>query len=113
MSDSIAHFRLAIAAVGLAPTDTINANAAKDRQPVASRRNGVILISGSDLTPEAVRWLWHEWLALGKLHILAGAPGQGKTTIAIAFAATITSGGHWPDGSRCEPGVECQPELTP
>ncbi len=66
-------------------------------------RDGVILISGSDLTPEAVRWLWHEWLALGKLHILAGAPGQGKTTIAIAFAATITSGGRWPDGSRCAP----------
>ncbi len=67
-------------------------------------RNQVVLISGSELTPEPVRWLWHEWLALGKLHILAGAPGQGKTTIAIAFAATITSGGRWPDGSRCDPG---------
>lgn len=67
-------------------------------------RNQVILVSGSDLTPEPVRWLWREWLALGKLHILAGAPGQGKTTIAIAFAATITSGGRWPDGSRCDPG---------
>ena len=67
-------------------------------------RSQVVLISGSELTPEPVRWLWHEWLALGKLHILAGAPGQGKTTIAIAFAATITGGGRWPDGSRCEPG---------
>jgi putative DNA primase/helicase len=67
-------------------------------------RNQVILVSGSDLTPEPVRWLWHEWLALGKLHILAGAPGQGKTTIAIAFAATLTSGGRWPDRSRCEIG---------
>jgi putative DNA primase/helicase len=67
-------------------------------------RNQVILVSGSDLTPEPVQWLWHEWLALGKLHILAGAPGQGKTTIAIAFAATITGAGRWPDGSRCDPG---------
>lgn len=79
-------------------------DAARSYQPVVLLRNGVILISGSDLTPEAVRWLWHEWLALGKLHILAGAPGQGKTTIAIAFAATLTSGGRWPDGSRCAPG---------
>ena len=79
-------------------------DAAKDFGPIASVRNGVILINGSDLTPEAVRWLWHEWLAMGKLHILAGAPGQGKTTIAIAFAATLTSGGRWPDGSRCAPG---------
>lgn len=64
----------------------------------------VILANGSDLTPEPVRWLWQHWLALGKLHILAGAPGQGKTTIALACAATVTIGGRWPDGSRCEPG---------
>lgn len=66
--------------------------------------DGVILTNGSDLTPEPVRWLWPDWLALGKLHILAGAPGQGKTTIALAMAATVTIGGRWPDGSRCEPG---------
>ncbi|MBT9505507.1 AAA family ATPase [Rhodoferax sp.] len=69
-----------------------------------SARDGVVLLCGSDLKPEPVQWLWHEWLAKGKLHLLAGAPGQGKTTIAIAFAATITSGGRWPDGSRCERG---------
>ncbi len=64
----------------------------------------VLLLNGVDLTPEPVRWLWPDWLALGKLHILAGAPGQGKTTIALAFAATVTIGGRWPDGSRCEGG---------
>ncbi|SOY48744.1 putative TOPRIM domain protein [Cupriavidus taiwanensis] len=67
-------------------------------------RDGVILVNGADLKPEPVRWLWDSWLALGKLHILAGAPGQGKTTIALAFAATVTGGGRWPDGSRCAPG---------
>lgn len=64
----------------------------------------VVLVKGSDLRPQPVRWLWQYWLALGKLHILAGAPGQGKTTIALAMAATVTIGGHWPDGSRCAPG---------
>ncbi len=64
----------------------------------------VVLVNGADLTPEPVRWLWPDWLALGKLHILAGAPGQGKTTIALAMAATLTIGGRWPDGSRCTPG---------
>ena len=67
-------------------------------------RDKVILTCGTDLTPEPYRWLWQYWLAMGKLHILAGAPGQGKTTIALAMAATITIGGHWPDGSRCAPG---------
>lgn len=64
----------------------------------------VLLLNGADLTPEPVRWVWPDWLALGKMHILAGAPGQGKTTIALAFAATVTIGGRWPDGNRCAPG---------
>lgn len=72
--------------------------------PSLSAPDGVVLVSGADLTPEPVRWLWQHWLALGKLHILAGAPGQGKTTIVLAMAATVTLGGRWPDGSRCEPG---------
>jgi len=64
----------------------------------------VVLVRGSDLNPEPIQWLWKNWLALGKLHILAGAPGQGKTTIALALAATVSVGGRWPDGSQCEPG---------
>ncbi len=66
--------------------------------------HSVVLVNGADLKPEPIRWLWLHWLALGKLHILAGAPGQGKTTIVLAFASTISSGGRWPDGSRCTAG---------
>jgi len=69
-----------------------------------TQTNMVVLSCGADLSPEPVRWLWQHWLALGKLHILAGAPGQGKTTIALSMAATITIGGSWPDGSRCAKG---------
>jgi len=67
-------------------------------------QDGVVLIRGSDIAPEPIAWLWQNWLAQGKLHLLAGAPGQGKTTIALAAAATVTTGGRWPDGSRCEVG---------
>ncbi|MBH2010052.1 MAG: AAA family ATPase [Xanthomonadaceae bacterium] len=70
----------------------------------ANPPDAVILARGSDLKPVPVAWLWRHWLALKKLHILAGAPGQGKTTIAIAMAATVTMGGRWPDGTRCEAG---------
>ncbi|MFZ2737040.1 MAG: AAA family ATPase [Burkholderiaceae bacterium] len=79
-------------------------DAAQDAMEHTSMGNEVILINGANLTPLPVRWLWSGWLAKGKLHILAGAPGQGKTTIALNMAATVTIGGRWPDGSRCEPG---------
>ena len=64
----------------------------------------VSLIRGSDITPEAVTWLWHGWLAAGKMHVFGGAPGTGKTTISLALAATITTGGRWPDGTRSPQG---------
>lgn len=72
--------------------------------PPQAQGTQVLLTCGTDLNPEPIRWLWKDWLALGKLHILAGAPGQGKTTLALTMGATITIGGAWPDGTQCEAG---------
>lgn len=71
---------------------------------VLGQVEGVRLSRGDHLKPEPVRWLWPGWLALGKLALLAGAPGTGKTTAALSMAATVTAGGRWPDGSRCPAG---------
>jgi putative DNA primase/helicase len=54
------------------------------------------------------------------LTILGGAPGCGKTTIALSLAATVTRGGTWPDGSQCRhsgdvlvwSGEDAQPVLA-
>jgi hypothetical protein len=64
----------------------------------------VKLICGADLRPERINWLWEGWLARGKFHMCAGAPGTGKTTIMLALAATVSVGGRWPDGTRCAAG---------
>ncbi len=72
--------------------------------PLRTELDGVVLKCAADLMPSPVRWLWQYWLALGKLHILAGAPGQGKTTLALGMAATVTIGGRWPDGSQATAG---------
>ena len=87
--------------------DTVR-GAIEGPQPVSSTAQtsdfSVRLIRGTDLKPEPISWTWKDWIARGKLHIVAGAPGTGKTTIAMAFAATVTCGGHWPDGTRTEAG---------
>lgn len=64
----------------------------------------VSIVAAHTIIPERVTWLWDGWLAAGKLHVLAGAPGTGKTTIGMALAATISTGGRWPDGSRAPIG---------
>ena len=64
----------------------------------------VEMTRGDLLCIEAVCWLWPDWLAIGKVHILGGAPGTGKTTIAMSFAAAATNGMGWPDAHRSEPG---------
>lgn len=61
----------------------------------------VRLRCGAQIIPLAITWLWDGWLPSGKLTILAGAAGTGKTTLAIGLAATLTSGGRWPDGRYC------------
>jgi len=61
----------------------------------------VRMIRGDAVALEPVRWLWPGFLPAGMLTILGGAPGCGKTTIALSLAATVTRGGAWPDGSRC------------
>jgi putative DNA primase/helicase len=65
---------------------------------------GVELVLASTIEPTAINWLWQDWLALGKLAILAGQPGTGKTTIAIACAAIVSKGGEWPDGFKATAG---------
>lgn len=90
----------------MSASEKYNAMAAKFDAPSSpsALTDGVILVCGSTLTPKPIAWLWRDWLAQGKLHVLAGAPGQGKTTLLIAMGATVTIGGRFPDGSRCEVG---------
>jgi putative DNA primase/helicase len=66
--------------------------------------NPVRLIRADTVKLEPVRWLWQHFLPRGMLTILGGAAGCGKTTLALAISATITRGGSWPNGTRCESG---------
>lgn len=74
-------------------------------KPPASPKWRAELTPAAAIKPVAIRWLWPGWIARGKLTVLAGAGGSGKTTLAIGLIGALTSGGRWPDGEICrEPG---------
>lgn len=60
---------------------------------------GLVFVTMSDVESRPVDWLWHGWLPRGKVTILGGHPGDGKSTMTAWLAATLSHGGHWPDGS--------------
>lgn len=62
-------------------------------------------ICAADVVPVEVSWLWEGWLPKGKLVLLDGNPGCGKTTIALDLVARLTSGQPLPDGNTVEPVV--------
>ena len=55
----------------------------------------------SDVQPEAVEWLWHGRYARGKVTLIDGDPGQGKSALTTDSAARVTTGKDWPDGQPC------------
>jgi hypothetical protein len=70
----------------------------------AAVETGVKLLSADEIESKPIRWLMLGWLARGKLHILAGSPGTGKTTIALSLAACISAGLTFPNGQKAVPG---------
>jgi putative DNA primase/helicase len=64
-------------------------------------RSPVSLIRADSIKLEPIDWLWKDYLPAGMFALLAGAPGGGKTTLALALAAVITTSGKWPDGTQC------------
>lgn len=59
---------------------------------------GPVVKCVADVQSEKVSWLWRRRLARGKLTLLMGDPGVGKSFITIDVTSRITRGGAWPDG---------------
>ena len=57
------------------------------------------LVRMIDVEPQEVEWLWYPYIPIGKLTILEGDPGLGKTFIALTITAIITKGDPFLDQS--------------
>ena len=66
-------------------------------------KNELRLISMSEIQTEKVRWLWYPYIPLGKLTIVQGDPGEGKTSFVLAVIAALTRGDPLPE---CEAAAE-------
>jgi hypothetical protein len=109
--DSLAN---AAKSIGLDPdtaqalmSDAINAAANKPAAAVTlsasieQRFDGggrtLVISNLAGVVSEKIEWLWPGRIAVGKLTLIAGEPGLGKSQVAIAIASAVTTGGKWPD----------------
>ncbi|MSD52419.1 AAA family ATPase [Faecalibacterium prausnitzii] len=67
------------------------------------KKDSVKIIRMSDVELTPVEWLWKPYLPFGKLSVLQGNPGEGKTYFAMHLAAACTNGKLLPNMERMEP----------
>lgn len=66
---------------------------------------GLRMVCVADVEPRAIKWLWPGRLGTGKLTLLGGNPGTGKSTIACDISARVSRGIPWPDGGTPQLGT--------
>lgn len=62
------------------------------------------IINMEDIEATEVKWLWYPYIPYGKITIIQGDPGEGKTTLVLNLAALLTRGEKLPESdSAAEP----------
>ena len=54
----------------------------------------------SEVQSTDVRWLWYPFIAIGKITLLQGDPGDGKSSMMMNLIAELSTGGKPPDGCK-------------
>ena len=60
----------------------------------------IITLSAAEIKPKPIDWMWPSYIAQGKISLLAGEPGTGKSQTCLNITATVTNGDLWPCGSK-------------
>jgi putative DNA primase/helicase len=81
--------RLAAKATALAPEELIG---------------GPMMVCMADVEAREVRWLWPGRIPLGRITLLVGRPGEGKSFFTMDAASRVSTGSPWPDDAPCERG---------
>ena len=64
------------------------------------------LLSMDEVLVEEVEWLWYPYIPYGKVTIIHGDPGEGKTTLILQLAALASRGKPLPCDDRPQKPVK-------
>ena len=56
----------------------------------------------SNVKSSSVEWIWYPYIPCGKITVLQGDPGEGKSTLILHIAAILTKGATLPDGNKIQ-----------
>lgn len=78
------------------PVVNLNNQKQSTNQGAIQSKRKAVLTCFSDIQPEKIEWLWPGKIALGKLTIISGDPGLGKSLLSTGIAANVSRGFPWP-----------------
>lgn len=70
-----------------------------------SEGEGIITVKASEVEIEHPQWIWPGFIPGGRITIIAGDPGLGKSTLALDIVSRISRGTFLPFGGRTVPGT--------
>ncbi len=54
----------------------------------------------SEVKDKEIKWLWYPFIPYGKITLVQGDPGEGKSTFMLNLVALLTRGQNLPDGTK-------------
>jgi putative DNA primase/helicase len=79
-----------------ARADAEMSNGRNGTHPFVGVSDAAIVRCLADVKPQPISWLWPSRIACGKVTLIAGDPGLGKSQLTAALAACVSVGGRWP-----------------
>ena len=67
------------------------------------------VVKASEIEPKEVKWLWYPYIPVGKVTLLQGDPGDGKSKLMLSIAALLSKG----RSEERRVGKECRSRWSP
>ena len=88
-------------------------NAVSDPSCAEDMGDNIAVTCLADVQETTVKWLWYPYIPSGKITIIMGDPGMGKTTLASQISSIITNGGTFPKNQDYQPSIYTEVDNLP